>query len=172
LARSIPSVVQTDLESATPSPIWLVQIPTGTSPATLYYTSREHDVSFGGVTYSARGHSHDGWRFKAAGDGSSIDLRLADLDGAFNTLLAAGAAFEGKRVVLIRTVEAAIGAGSDYANAIHETFIVESVRREQGTFVLRLVFLMTWIFDLDLPRDRNIIDRSFAPGIPLTGTPL
>lgn len=167
MAIPIPAVVQDDLRSEQPHPIWCVEIDTGAaSPATIYLTSREHAVTFGAQSFSTRPIAVGTITLQGAGAGASSELKIADADDYWNTLVAAGADPRGREVRLRFTVAAATGAGSSTSDSKTTTWICDGVERTRGEVVLKLVPLVA-LFDRKIPR--NVVTRQLAPGIPPAG---
>lgn len=159
--RATPSVVTDDLEGRKPLPVWAVEIDTGASPAVLRFTSREHAVTFGADAFSARPIEVGTITIESMGAGA-FDLKVSDADAYFNSILTVGVELRGREARLYLTVEAATGAGSDKADSILSTMIVQRLSRAQGVVTISLKPRAA-LFDVDVPR--GIVSRETYPGI-------
>ena len=169
MARGTPSIVLDDFQAPPSTPIWLVKIATGGTPATVYWTSRDHDVLFAGDTYSTRGFTLARIAQAGQGETGAIDLTLVDVNGYFNGLFAAGCDFRGRRAEVRQTSAGAIGVGSAATDSVFDQFRVDGYDRREGAITLHLIPL-AGLFDLDFPT--TVVTRAEFPGLPLSGTGL
>lgn len=160
--RAIDADVLSDAQSATPSPVLLVQLATGApDPAYFWWTTRDHSISFGGVTFEARPVEVDETTIDTHTEKSGPKLRVMDLDGALGALVAAGYDFARRRVRLWRTAASKIGS-SDTPGMVDD-WLVDFYERAGGAFSFALKPILM-VFSTPLPR--RSLDRSLFPGIP------
>lgn len=169
MSRGTPSAVTTPLRAEAPQPIWLVDITTGGSPANLRFASYDGDVVLGGVTFSARPFQPPEVATTKQSEAGTVELRIADADGYFQTLLAAGMTFGGRRVKLYRTDLAAAVSGSAITDAMRDDYFIEGVARAEGAIIFRLRGVLG-IFDLEVPL--RTVTRADYPGMPPSGNVL
>lgn len=165
MSRGTPSAVTTPFRSETPEPIWLLHLETGGTPADVYYANYDGQLTWGGITWSPRSVHVDEILQEGVDTVDSLAIQIADGDSNWKTLLAAGCAFEGKRVRLRRTDADAIAAGEPITAAAREDFFVESWTRVHGAVELRVRPVMG-IFDRELPL--QTVTRTEFPGVPRT----
>lgn len=161
--RSVPAGLLTALREEGPEPLWLVHVETGGSPADLRFAGYDGDVTFGGSTWSRRPIEVPEYSIENHTEAPTIELRVANADGYFDTLIAAGITFGGRRVKVYRTDLSLVGSSSALTDAMTDTFYVESFVRSQGWVILRLRNIVK-VLDTELPL--RVVDRNTFPGIP------
>ena len=169
MSRGTPSAVTTPLRAEGPQPVWLVDIETGGSPANLRFASYDGDVLLGGYTFSARAFQPPDIATTKQSEAPTVELRIADADGYFQTLIAAGITFGGRRVRVYRTDLSASGSAAAITDAMRDDFFVEGMTRAEGAAIFRLRGVLG-IFDLEVPQ--RTVTRSDYPGMPPSGNVL
>ena len=159
--RGLPAGVASDFQSATPTPLILVDLVTGGSPSNLRWTRRGEASTFAGSTFSPRRFELDEAKVAPSSQTPTLALRVDDTDGAIQALWNAGADFIGRRCTVFRTnVGSTGGAGTD---ALRDVYYVESWDRVSNSWAFALKPL-TSAFDEDAPR--AVFTKSDFPGIP------
>lgn len=159
--RGTPSGLLAQSQAVELKPAWLVQIKTGTSPATLYYTTFLRTVSFP----SSGGNDYAPWPMSLPGiglgeeseGGGAGELRLADADAYLKGL---GADWAGKRVVVYRVDMDHLDA---VTKAYRNDFWIDAP--EWGT---RELILHLGPFRSKARRHipRDLVTRTLFPGMP------
>lgn len=162
MSRTFPAALATVLRSEKIQPVWLCHISTGGSPADLRFSAYDGDISFASQTWSRRPFDAPEISAEDHNDAPTRELRIADADGYFQTLLAGGITFGSRRVRLYLTDLTLVGTGSALTDAIVSHFIIEGFTRVHGWAVLRLRSLLS-VFEIDLPL--TTVTHSEFPGL-------
>lgn len=163
MGRSTPSAVTTPFRAESPEPVWLLHVVTGGTPANVYVTSYDGAVAFAGLTFTPRPLEVEEVALEDQSEAPTLSIRLGDADAYWQTLLAAGCDFVGRRVTLYRTDASAVGTGSAATDSIYEVFLVHSWKRVEGGIQLVLRSLLA-VFDQQVPIS-SVTRREF-PGMP------
>lgn len=162
MPRATPSAVTTPWRGETPEPVYLIEL-TARDGTVVRVCSGDGDVVFAGQTYEHRPFAFDEISIEEHAETPATALRLADADGWWRTLEAAGRDFVGGRVRVIRTDRSAIaGAVSDTVSA-SDRFVIETWRRAQGGVHLELMPLLG-LLEQEIPK--RTVTRRLFPGIP------
>jgi hypothetical protein len=161
--RTLPAALTNALREEGPEPLWLVHLETGGSPADLRYAAYDGDVVFGGSTWSARPVEVPDFALENHSEAPTIELRIANADGYFDTLIAAGITFGNRKVRIYRTDVSLVGASSALTDALTETYFVEGFTRVHGWVVFRLRSILAAL-EIEIPL--RVVDRNTFPGIP------
>lgn len=161
--RTLPAALTNALREEAVEPLLLAHIETGGSPADLRYGAYDGDVVFGGSIWSARPMEVPEFALENHTEAPTLELRVANADGYFDTLIAAGITFGGRKVRLYRTDVSLVGSSSALTDALTETFYVEGFSRAHGWVVFRLRSILT-VLDIEVPL--RLIDKNLFPGIP------
>ena len=163
MPRSTPAALLTAFRSASFDPVYLMQLVTGGTPATVYYTNYDAEVEFGGLTWIGRPFNRAEVSHQGSDQSGTLSILLSDHDGNWKTLLDAGADFIGQEVTFFLTDATLLGSGSALTDAFREDYKVEHWERVEHGIRLDLKSFLS-ILDLEVPR-RTITRRHF-PGIP------
>lgn len=163
MSRSTPSAVTTPYRSEVPEPITLLHLRLEGTYADQYLCTGEADVEMGGLTWTARPFEHGDGQLESHAESGGIDLHMADGDGWWETMLAAGAVFAGKRVTMYRTDRSALGSAQPLTDAIRDDFIMDTWERAQGVVRIPLLPLLSRL-SIDVPL--GTMTRREFPGIP------
>lgn len=159
--RGTPAGLLAQSQAATLTVAWLVQISTGTSPATLYYTTFNRSVAFpssGGNTYTPRPLALPGIGLGEEPEGGGAgELRLGDADAYLKGL---GADWAGKRVVVYRVDLDHLDA---VTKAYRNDFWIDAPEWGTRELILHLGPFRSKARRL-IPRD--LVTRTIFPGMP------
>lgn len=150
MSRTLPAPLASALRAEAVNPVWLAHIETGGSPADLRFAGYDGDVTFGGATWSARPVEVPEFSIENHNEAPTVELRIGDADGYFQTLLAAGIDLRGRKVRLYRTDLSVTGSSSALTDSLADTFFVEGLARAHGWILLRLRSLLT-VLDIEVP---------------------
>lgn len=162
MARGTPSPVLAALAAPGAHLVTLLEITTGGSPSVVRVCSGAMPLTFAGVDFTARGMNPGEVSARDHNETGATSVLLDDSDGWWQTLLEAGASFQGKRVQMYRT-ESSLVEGSVVADALADVFIINTWTRTHGVVSLSLQPL-TAVLEIVLPLGTVSI-REF-PGVP------
>ena len=159
--RKVEDPVLADARSASPTPILLVQIQTG-KPATPYlrFTNRDHDIEFGGETFSRRPLELDDTTLDSHTETGGPRLRTMDLDETFADLIDEGYDFHFKRVRIWRSYSGAIGGAEQ---GMVDDWFVDFYERVAGAISFSLKPMVV-AFSQKIPL--RTLSRDLFVGIP------
>lgn len=162
MPRATPAAVTTPWRGETPEPLYLIEL-TARDGTIERICSGDGDVTFAGEDYAARPLTFDEVSIDEHGETPPTPLRMADADGWWQTLHAAGLDFVGGRARIIRTDRSAVAGAVSDAVSVSDRFIIESWRRVQGGVHVELMPLLA-LLEQEIPK--RTVTRRLFPGIP------
>ena len=159
MTRPWSATLKSELQGATPLPLVLIDIGTGSSPATVYITNSAESLSVAGTTYSARPVSVSAHTISGS-EYPGIDVSLGDGDGYWDTWLLT-TTFRKQRLRVLLMDRDQTGS---LTHARVDTFRIVQYSRGDREVTLRAEPLTTILSEIMIPR--RVLSRNEFPGLP------